>query len=174
MDALGYDHVKYSKPFRMPMFTFWKRTRLQLMREKSANRTVITVFKPIRTAAGLGGDGDGKLFAVVNCHLSAGDHGDAPRKRLQQVADGLETARKELGNATGKPAAKKKNGGGAAAVPEGGGVCVVGDFNRWVSISHLPCLVVHGYVLMGCVCAVADFDSDATGKFTSHPAVSCL
>lgn len=124
------------------MFTFWKCTRLQLLREKSANRTVITVFKPIRTAAGLGGDADGKTFAVVNCHLSAGEHGDAPRKRLQQVADGLETARKEIGNATGTPAAKKKKGGGSPTVPEGG-VCVVGDFNSDATDPAVASVVAH-------------------------------
>jgi hypothetical protein len=87
MDALGYSHVRYSRPFRMPMLTFWKRGRLRLLGEKSANRTLVTVFELLPT-----GSDDGAAAAaaaasprhrvcVVNCHLSAGEHGDAPRKR---------------------------------------------------------------------------------------------
>ena len=67
----------------MPMLTFWKRERLELLREKSANRTVTTVFRR---------PGATELFAVVNCHLSAGDAGGAPRKRFQQLEQGLYAA----------------------------------------------------------------------------------
>ena len=112
----------------MPMLTFWKRDRLELLREKSANRTVTTVFRR---------PGSAELFAVVNCHLSAGDAGGAPRKRFQQLEQGLDTARKELGNAadalSGKPQSKKKKAGGGA--PQGA-VCVVGDFNSDATVSR--------------------------------------
>ena len=118
----------------MPMLTFWKRERLELLREKSANRTVTTVFRR---------PGATELFAVVNCHLSAGDAGGAPRKRFQQLEQGLDTARKELGNAadalSGKPQPKKKKAGGGA--PQGA-VCVVGDFNSDATVSSNGRLVV--------------------------------
>jgi endonuclease/exonuclease/phosphatase family metal-dependent hydrolase len=152
MRGLGYEYVKYSKPFRMPMLTFWKTDRLELLREKSANRTVITVFRA-RVAK--------KTFAVVNCHLSAGDVGGAPRKRLQQVVDGLETARKELAKALevpGKPQPKKK--GAAAGSQPAGTVCVVGDFNSDVTDVHRKSVVAH-FLQTGEV--GPDFREDADG-----------
>lgn len=154
MDGLGYGHVKYSKPFRMPMVTFWRRSHLTLLGEKSANRTVITVFKSNTTIAGSGNEPEdeqvkARVFAIVNCHLSAGDHGGAPRKRLQQVVDGCETARKELAKAAAAEAgtvtsasdkkgthgkkSKKKKAGEADAAACAGAVCVVGDFNSDVT-----------------------------------------
>jgi hypothetical protein len=123
---LGYAVVKYSKPFRMPMFTFYKTDRLELLREKSANRTVITVFRERASS---------EVVAVVNCHLSAGDTGGAPRKRLQQIVDGLETARKELAKtvtvteaAAGKTPQPNNKKSSSATVAEGA-LIVVGDFN---------------------------------------------
>ena len=142
MHGLGYDVVKYSKPFRMPMFTFFRTERLELLREKSANRTVITIFRE-RAAAG--------TFAVVNCHLSAGDSGGAPRKRLQQVVDGLETARKELAKAAAAaatttkqpPPQPKKKKNAAATLPPEGAVCVVGDFNSDATDPQYNSVVAH-------------------------------
>ena len=150
MRGLGYDVIKYSKPFRMPMLTFWKTEHLELLSEKSANRSVITVFRARSVD---------EIFAVVNCHLSAGDVGGAPRKRLQQVVDGLETARKELAKS------QPKQKGAAAAAQPAGTVCVVGDFNSDITDVRAKSVVGH-FLQTGEV--GPDFREDAgSGPLTS-------
>eukprot|EP00903_Cladosiphon_okamuranus_P013552 g12623.t1 len=99
--------------------------------------------------------GTGRLFMVINCHLTGGG---APERRMRQVLDGLDTARKEAsklisaeaaaaaaeggkskgsekggGGAEGREGRKGgKGGGGAASAPAPGTsapVVVCGDFN---------------------------------------------
>ena len=92
-----------------------------------------------------------RLIAVINCHLTGGP---APERRMRQVLDGLDAARKEsarflaeeiataaaAGGGKGKDKGSKKGkkgggggggGGGSAAKPVGTSVPVVvcGDFN---------------------------------------------
>ncbi|CAB1098528.1 unnamed protein product [Ectocarpus sp. CCAP 1310/34] len=86
--------------------------------------------------------GKGRLVMVVNCHLTGGP---APERRMRQVLDGLDAARKDavkllseeaeaaaagLGKKKGGGGGGKKGGGGAAAAP-GTSVPVVvcGDLN---------------------------------------------
>ncbi|CAM9740082.1 unnamed protein product [Ectocarpus fasciculatus] len=86
----------------------------------------------------------GRLVMVVNCHLTGGP---APERRMRQVLDGLDAARKDAAKLLSEEAAaaaaaagkkkggggggKKKGGGGAAAAAPGTSVPVVvcGDLN---------------------------------------------
>lgn len=130
----------------------------------SANRSVITVLRERSSK---------EVVAVVNCHLSAGDFGDAPRKRLQQVADGLETARKELAKAVesanptkasgSRSLSKKSKKGGGGGPPEGA-VCVVGDFNSDATDPRRSSAVAH-FLSTGEV--GPDFREDAEGGGSS-------
>lgn len=86
--------------------------------------------------------GKGRLVMVVNCHLTGGP---APERRMRQVLDGLDAARKDAAKLLSEEAAaaskgkkkggggggKKKGEGGAAAAAPGTSVPVVvcGDLN---------------------------------------------
>lgn len=69
-------------------------------------------------------DGDGRLLMVVNCHLTGGP---VPERRMRQVLDGLDTARKEAAKllaaaqvASSKGNKKKKGGSGGSGGGGGG------------------------------------------------------
>jgi hypothetical protein len=88
----------------------------------------------------------------VNCHLSAGDHNDAPRKRLQQLHDGLTAAAKQLtgaGPAVAAPKGGKQKAKAKAGAPPDGALVVCGDFN---SDAREPASAAAGrYMALGAV-----------------------
>lgn len=102
------------------------------------------------SGGGSGGGGGGRLVMVVNCHLTSGP---VPERRMRQVFEGLDTARKEAARlllaesaapvagseARGTKRGNKAGGGGRGKGGKGGGaaplpgasvpVVLCGDFN---------------------------------------------
>lgn len=122
-------------------------SRITPVADGSGLREAPTVEGVAGAVSSVGGKGS-RLIALVNCHLTGGP---APERRMRQVLDGLDAARKEAarflsaeiaaaataaaegGKGKGNKKGKKGGGGGGggAAKPTGTSVPVVvcGDFN---------------------------------------------
>lgn len=129
-----YQHVLHKK-YRFRCATFFNPQKFELEREAHKDRTLVTTFRT-RSDGNSGGESNGRLLTIVNCHLTGGA---APQRRLRQVHEALEQIRKWKAKAQQTVDRQKKanrpnprsiaEAEKQSQLEEESGVIVCGDFN---------------------------------------------